>query len=506
MMTEQKKTDTALEKGPDQGERIAVQPKKPWTKRRGRLAIILLIVGHGLGFFTSIDALMSTRTAPGAVAWIVSLNTFPYVAVPAYWVLGRSKFQGYVVARREKDSELGVALNAEQAWVQTHRASLAGKQGKIQALERLAKMPFLRDNRAELLIDGADTFRSIFQGIEAAERYLLVQFYIVRDDALGRELKERLERKAREGVRIYFLYDEIGSFRLPNSYTSDLTAAGVNVRRFHSTRGAGNRFQINFRNHRKIVVADGFSGWVGGFNVGDEYLGRSPKPGAWRDTHLHLVGPAVLGLQVSFLEDWYWAANQILSLDWNPRRAPEGDMPVLILPSGPADRFETASLLMQQIIHSAQHRVWIASPYFVPDEGVIGAFKLAALRGVDVRIIIPEKPDNLLVYFAAYAFIGSMLEAGVKIHRYQAGFLHYKAFLVDETHSAVGTVNLDNRSFRLNFEVTAIIADQEFTSQMERMFESDFARSRQMTHEEIVTKPFWFRAASRAAYLTAPLL
>jgi cardiolipin synthase A/B len=293
---------------------------------------------------------------------------------------------------------------------------------------------------------------------------------------------------------------------LPNAYLDELVAAGVDVRRFHSTRGSGNRFQLNFRNHRKIVVADGRIGWVGGLNVGDEYLGRDPRLGEWRDTHLVMEGPATLCLQLSFVEDWYWASSELLELDWIPAPVAGDGVPVLVLPSGPADRFETASLMVQHAIHSATRRLWISSPYFVPDEGVIAALKLAALRGVDVRILIPERPDNLLAYFAAYAFIGPLLEAGVEVHRYQAGFLHGKAMLIDSLASAVGTVNLDNRSFRLNFEITAWVMDHSFALQMEHMFNADFARSRRMTRADVVERPLWFRAASRAAYLTAPIL
>lgn len=487
-------------------DRTADAPPIAVPPRKRRRFVYFLIFSHLLGLLSSAEALMSTRTAQGTIAWIVSLNTFPYVAVPAYWVFGRTKFRGYVIARREEESELGRALSVKPPQVEPYVARLPSERGGIQALEKLAKMPFLNGNRVDLLIDGEATFRSLFEGIEAAERYLLVQFYIVRDDALGRELKGRLEKKARQGVQVYFLYDEIGSHRLPRAYTREMADAGVQVRPFHSTRGSGNRFQINFRNHRKIVVADGRSGWVGGFNVGDEYLGRNKRIGPWRDTHLLIEGPAVLSLQLSFMEDWYWATDAIPELDWTPKPAEGNGAPVLIVPSGPADRFETASLMIQHAIHSAVGRVWIASPYFVPDEGVIGALKLAAYRGVDVRILIPETPDNPLVYFAAYDFIAPLLEAGIKIHRYEEGFLHGKAFLVDDRGAAVGTVNLDNRSFRLNFEITALVADRHFALEVERMFESDFARSRTMTREEIVSKPFWFRAVSRLAYLTAPIL
>lgn len=449
---------------------------------------------------------MSTRTAPGAVAWIVSLNTFPYVAVPSYWVFGRTRFQGYVIGRRDGDTKLHQELREQMLLVHPYRVTQPPGEPQIQALELLAKMPLVGNNHADLLVDGEATFRSMFAGIEAARRYVLVQFYIVRDDELGRELKRLLAAKARDGVQVHFLFDEIGSYRLPKGFTRELVDAGVRVNRFHSTRGQGNRFQLNFRNHRKIVVADGRVGWVGGVNVGDEYLGRDPSVGDWRDTNLKIEGPAALSLQLSFVEDWHWATGEVLRLDWEPATVLAGGMPVLVLPSGPGDRFETASLMMQHVIHSARKRLWISSPYFVPDEGVRAGLKLAALRGVDVRVLIPERPDNPLAYFAAYAFIGPLLEAGVRVDRYDAGFLHSKTILVDDLVSAVGTVNLDNRSFRLNFEITAWVIDSAFATRMEAMFEADFEGARRMVLADVDDRPLWFKVASRAAFLMAPVL
>lgn len=477
----------------------------PGRKPRRRLLVGLLALFHTLGVISSLDALMSVRTAPGAVAWIVTLNTFPYVAVPAYWVFGRTKFEGYVIGRQAGESELHQAVQDKLARLDLHRTSLVDAGHGFAALDRLAKTPLLAGNRAELLIDGEATFASLLAGIEAAQRYVLVQFYIVRDDEIGREFKRVLEAKARSGVAVYFLYDEIGSYRLGNGYVRELEEAGVQVRRFHSTRGFGNRFQLNFRNHRKVTVVDGHSGWVGGLNLGDEYLGRDPAVGPWRDTHLKIEGPAAVALQLAFLEDWHWASGgRVLELEWSPRPAANG-MPVLILPSGPADRFETASLMVQEALHAARHRAWIASPYFVPDEGVQAALKLAALRGVDVRILIPERTDNPLTSWAAYAFLGPLLDAGVKIHRYQAGFLHGKVWLIDDA-AAVGTVNLDNRSFRLNFEITAWVFDPAFGADTAAMFEADFNRSRAMDARELAQRPWWRQVAARAAYLLAPVL
>lgn len=479
-------------------------PKK--TSKRRRVFFLLLALFHTLGALSSLDALMSSRTSQGSIAWIVSLNTFPYAAVPAYWVFGRSRFQGYVISRKETDHELFAKHQLKTAGVEPYVMASDRIRGSIEAVETLAKMPFLTGNNGQLLIDGQQTFDSIFDGIRQAEQYVLVQFYIVRDDQIGRQLQQLLIEKARSGVAVYFLFDEIGSYRLPKSYTQQLADAGVFVRPFHSTKGPGNRFQLNFRNHRKIVVTDGHDGWLGGLNVGDEYLGADPRFGQWRDTHLKLSGPAVLGLQLSFVEDWYWSSEQLPNLNWQAKPANGSDVPVLIIPSGPADRFETASLMMQHALNSATKQIWIASPYFVPDEGTMAALKLAALRGVDVRILIPERTDNLLVSLAAYAFVGPLLDAGIKIYRYQQGFLHAKSFVLDDQIIAVGTVNLDNRSFRLNFEITALLADAALNQQLQQQFLLDFAVSRQMTLDEVQSRPWYKRAASQAANLMAPVL
>ncbi len=475
-----------------------------FRKARNRKVAMLLLIAHLLGIISSFHALMSTRTSQGAIAWIVSLNTIPLVSVPSYWVLGRNKFQGYVTLRQQlalkSEDELGKVRQKMQPYVR----ALNDEHGGARATERLAQLPYFDHNAVELLVDGEATFDSILEGIDEAEDYILVQFYIVRDDELGRKLKQHLIARVKQGVKVWFLYDEIGTRKI-EGYVNDLREAGVSVSPFHSTQGGGNRFQLNFRNHRKIVVVDGKAAWVGGHNVGNEYLGKDPKFPNWRDTHMKIVGPSVLQLQLSFVEDWRWAKNEELALAWELIPAEEGNASVLILPTGPADRLETCSLMYQQAIHSARKRIWIASPYFVPDEGVMAALHLAELRGVDVRVIIPEKPDSKMVYYSAYAFVGELIESGVEIYRYEPGFLHEKVFLVDDLLAGVGTANFDNRSFRLNFEVTALVVDKKFVSDVERMFEQDFANSRLMTKEDVGGKPGWFKVLSRASYLAAPV-
>ncbi len=470
---------------------------------QGSLLGAVVLACHLLGLLCALHALMSVRTPQGTIAWVVSLIAFPYLTVPAYFVLGRSKFHGYRIARRalEESSERG-AVEAVQPFI----VQLPADRDALRAAVALADLPFLRGNAVELLVDGRATFDSLFAGIEEARRYVLVQFFIVHDDDLGRELKSRLLRKAAAGVQVCFLYDEFGSHDLPRAFVRELRDGGVQVSPFHTTRGAGNRFQLNFRNHRKVVVVDGHHGWIGGHNVGNEYLGLSPRLGPWRDTHVRIVGPAVLGMQKSFFDDWHWATGQKLALDWIVSDSGQrDDVPVLILATGPADALETASLMFQGAIHAARRRIWITSPYFVPDAAVIGALHLAALRGVEVRILIPNDPDHILVYLSAFAFVGEMIDAGIEIYRYEQGFLHQKVFLVDGQTAGVGTANLDNRSFRLNFEITAIFDDPEVAGQVERMLVADFARARRMTSEELREKPRWLKLAARAAYLLSPI-
>lgn len=464
-----------------------------------------IIIVHVLGVASAMMALMSSRTSQGAIAWIISLVTFPYVAVPAFWIFGRPRFYGYVNARGERENELREALEGVGERFTPFFPAQDSRDGHTRAIERLAMMPLTQGNSAELLVDGGQSFESMFEGLERAREYVLVQFFIVRHDRLGRELGARLIQCAERGVRVCFIYDEIGSHGMPEHYFATLRSAGVEVTPFGSSQGWRHRFQVNFRNHRKLLVVDGREGWLGGLNVGVEYLGQDERVGHWRDTHMRLEGPAVLGVQATFWEDWYWATGQVLSLEWQPRASGSGNQQVVVVPSGPADRIDTASLMVQNAINRAEQRVWITSPYFVPDQSVQDALKLAALRGVDVRIMIPERPDHLLVYLSAFSFLAEMIAAGVGIYRYQPGFLHQKVLLVDDHSAAVGTVNLDNRSLRLNFEITGYIVDTGFAAQVEAMLETDFIRCRQVSLDEIKNRPILSKLVARAAYLLAPV-
>ena len=458
------------------------------------------------GIVSAIHAAMTTRTAQGAVAWTVSLVAFPFVAVPAYLVFGRNKFEGMADAFNARQDEIDSLLEDFNDNLDPWVVPPGEAPSWHQAMRKLSSFELVRDNRVDLLINGEATFKSILEGVSQASEYVLFQFYMFHDDELGRQVQSALIERARAGVRVYVLYDEVGSGGLPGRYVDELREAGVEVSSFKPTQGWQNRFQLNFRNHRKMVVVDGKVAWVGGHNVGDEYMGRDPDFSPWRDTHVRIEGPAALQLQMTILGDWYWATRETPTLNWQPH-AVAGESPkVMILPTGPTGQFETASLFFVAALSGARERIWLSAAYFVPDDAVMKALELAALRGVDVRIITTGKPDSLPVYLAAFHYIERLRGLGIRFYAYAPGFMHQKVSLIDDRISTVGTHNFDNRSFRLNFEVMSIIVDEAFAAEMEAMFLADFEHAETIDPDALQEKPIWWRAAVQLARLAAPVL
>ncbi|MGC1481150.1 MAG: cardiolipin synthase [Chthoniobacterales bacterium] len=474
---------------------------------RKRIIAGIFVVAQILGALTSVEAIMENRTPQGAVAWVVALNAIPIVALPAYWIFGHSDFEGYVIARKDTVAAVDPVLERILTTLKSSGDLRTDTDDPfLHELESLAGFPFTSGNDARLLIDGQETFDAIFQAIDSATEYILVQYYILRPDKIGNALKDRLIRKARDGVKVYVLYDSLGSMGLTDEYLNELDRGGVHTRPFSSTSDL-RRFQINFRNHRKIVVVDGRIGFTGGLNFGMDYLGHNPELSPWRDTHIQIKGPSVQFLQIPFAEDWYWASQELLAdLDWTPAPSPDGgDLEILSIPTGPADKLDTCALTFLAAINHARKRIWIASPYFVPDVPIIYALQLAALRGVDVRILLPKTPDSLLVFYSSFAYLPDVDLEGISVFRYTDGFLHQKVVLIDDDFSTVGTANFDNRSFRLNFEVTLAVRDRNFASQVEKMLLADFDRSELAPATDMTEASFFFRLKARASRLLAPI-
>ena len=457
---------------------------------------------YALAAICAIREISASRTSQGSIAWLLSLAFLPFPTSLIYLVLGWKHFDGYATTRyRARQTRL---IRAEELKVIDRDA---GALWQVQM--RAAGMPFLAGNRTDLLIDGEATFASIFAGIAIAQSYVIVQFYIVRDDALGQRLAEALIERARAGVAVYMLYDDIGSGRLPAAYRERLRAEGIKIFGFnhrHKLLRFYGPTRINYRNHRKVVVVDGQVAWTGGLNVGVEYLGEDEKFGKWRDTHLRVEGPAALSFVLVFREDWLWATGDDLVLPPPLAVQTPGDSPALVMATGPADKFEACAIAFSDIIGQARHRLWIVSPYFVPDTDMRTALYAAALRGVDVRVMLPAKPDHLLVWLASNAHADSMVEHGVDIYRYTGGFLHQKVLLMDDRITSVGSVNFDNRSFAINFELTVWMTDPEMIAAVTRMLHADFGKCRKVTPDEVQNRGPLERFIDNAARLFSPIL
>ncbi|CAM2009435.1 cardiolipin synthase [Acanthopleuribacter pedis] len=468
-----------------------------------KLEVVVLILLHGLGLASAVRVVMEDRSPQGAIAWALSLTVFPLVALPVYWVFGGRRFHGYVAARRRDDLNMFRHSKTLEAQLPPF---LAPRETRVHSgLARIAYGSWLEGHRAGLLIDGKATFDAMFSAMERAEHTVWVQFFAIHNDQLGLAFCEQLAVCAGRGLTVLLLYDPMGSHQLSRRQLRLLADAGVRVASFSTVRGLGKRFQINFRNHRKLVIVDGETAFVGGHNVGDDYLGKNPELPFWRDTHCWVRGPAVACLELAFLEDWHWATGEILPFQPVVSRDANPGIKVLSLPTGPADDFAGCHLMFLDLIHNAVDRLWIATPYFVPDPAVIAALTLAAVRGVEVRVLLPERADHLAVYLSSYAYINELDGFGIKFYRYRPGFLHQKVVLVDDDLAAVGTANFDYRSFFLNFEITLLFHDRDFAEQVRLMLEADFARGRRVTAKSFRERPFWFRFAVSVARLFAPL-
>ncbi|MET3652868.1 cardiolipin synthase [Dyella japonica] len=459
----------------------------------------LLLFLHIAGVLAAMHAVMNTRTPQGAFAWALGLVLLPYITLIPYLYLGRSHFHGYVDLHRARRDQMH-ALADEQLSNGSSSPDVNERYGEIA---QMLGAHFHEGQRLQLLVNGEATFEAIFSAIDAAQRCVLVQFFIFHDDMLGKRMQQALIDRVRAGVEVCVLYDGIGSHALPREYVETLLEAGVSIHPF-ATQRRSNRFQLNFRNHRKIVVVDGVRGFVGGLNVGDEYLGMEPPLSPWRDTHLEIEGPAVADLQRSFAEDWHWVTGELPPL-LKPQPG-NGTAHTLIAATGPADRQETCSLFFVSLIHAARRRLWITTPYFVPDQAVMAALRLAVFRGVDVRVLIPSRPDHHTVFLATGLYAHDAVLAGIRVFRYGPGFLHEKVLLVDDDTAVVGSMNLDNRSFRLNFEIGALNVDADFAAQVEAMLCNDFDHAYEVTEAEYENAPYVRRLAMHVARLFDPVL
>ncbi|WP_042351848.1 cardiolipin synthase [Bacillus massiliigorillae] len=365
------------------------------------------------------------------------------------------------------------------------------------------------NNDVTIFTDGKEKFKNLIQDIREAERFIHMQYYIIKNDNLGKEVIAELTKKAKEGVKVRVLYDELGSRGLKKKAFAELREAGGEVEVFFPSKFHLINLRMNYRNHRKLVIIDGNVGYVGGFNVGDEYLGHNPKFGYWRDTHLRLTGSAVYAMQIRFILDWNQASHRH-DIAYNPSLFPprkvDGDVGVQIVTSGPDSEWEQIKLGYIKLIMSAKKSILIQTPYFIPDASLLDALRTACLTGKDVKIMIPNKPDHMFVYWATLSNIGELLKTGAKVYIYENGFIHAKMIIIDEEVSSVGTANIDVRSFRLNFEVNAFIYNCKVSKQLAQAFTDDIKFCHRLTLMEYSKRSYFIRFKESISRLLSPIL
>lgn len=448
-------------------------------------------------------AILRSRTPQGATAWVMSLISFPFIAVPAYLCFGRNKFEGYNTKRRILDSKVQLEFQELNA-LKDEDFHLSDEMSIItRAISTTNQPGFTKKNKVKLLINSEEAFPEILEAIRNAKEYVIFQFYLVRPDQTGMVFLNALMDKAREGIRVTFMNDAIG-VNIPKKVLKDMADAGVEVGTFNESTKR-KKLQINFRNHRKIVVVDGEVAFLGGLNIGDEYASLKEKYGRWRDTNIRIEGPSVIAAQLASAKDWYCIHEKPIRVNWDIKRT-HGHSSVMVLHTGPADDKHACLLSYVSLINSATKRLWIANAYYVPPESLMDAILLARLRGVDVRVLVPGYSDAKFVMAASKVYQNKLIQNGVKVYRYNKGFLHQKVMIVDDTFSVVGSANFDCRSMFINFEVSVITTDRKFNKDCAKMLFDDFMVSEEVHMADFEDLPLIQKIAFRGANLLAPIL
>ena len=470
------------------------------------LGLIILI----LNIIFSLSLIFIERKEPTTTwAWLLIMILLPGLGFVLYLLLGQNLSRERLFKEKKKiDKQKRLEISKE--WTKEK-----GKELGNDRFINLRKMNFTNcgaryttSNDVDLYFDGEDKFRQLIDDLRNAKKFIHIEYYIFRRDELGKKIINILEEKVKEGVEVRFLVDSMGSYTITKRSLKDFINNGGKFEIFFPGILPHINTRINYRNHRKIVVIDGEYGYTGGFNVGDEYVNRDKKIGFWRDTHVRIRGEAVNDLSDRFLLDWCYASGEKIEdfSKYHFNCEKKGNIGVQIVTSGPDHTEEYIRNAYMKIINDAKESVYIETPYFVPDAPVLEAIKLSALSGVDVRIIIPGKPDHIFMKWAASAYMGELLDAGVKFYLYLNGFIHAKTIVADEQVSSVGTANMDIRSFQLNFEVNAFIFNRSIAKKIEKQFFKDMDDSKLVTLEEYKKRSRRLKIREAIIKLISPIL
>ncbi|WP_461215527.1 cardiolipin synthase [Lacticaseibacillus sp. GG6-2] len=470
-------------------------------------------------FLNTIGAIFTVfrekRDIAATWAWLLVLNFLPLIGFLLYAFLGRKlSHKRLDNIRAQPNAELTEALKQQQAAVPPYTASDTHTEASVKNLVNLFQdidgAFVTNNNQTALFTDGLKLFADMQEEIRSAEHYVYIEFYTFYADQLGAELLHTLVAKAQEGVDVRVLYDSWGSMGARRSFFEPLRDAGGYAEPYLGIGSNLFDFRLNFRNHRKIVAIDGWVGYIGGFNVGDQYVGRDKKFGYWRDTHLKLEGDGTLALQQHFIQDWDATVTahklDVNQVHWPKTTSGFGSTMLQIVTSGPTSDMEQIKLGYLRLINSARKTLYIQSPYLIPDDSVLDALRSAIHSGVDVRIMVPHMPDHAFVYRATQYYAHQLALDGAKIYFYQKGFLHAKTMTIDDTISSVGSANMDFRSFKLNFEANAFVYNKEVATALHETFLADIEESTLITATDFANMSWWLRFKQAFSRLLSPVL
>ncbi|BGE82533.1 cardiolipin synthase [Staphylococcus petrasii] len=485
----------------------------------GTVFTIILALGFIINLvlaFIIIFLERNRRSATSTWAWLFVLFVLPLVGFILYLFFGRT------VSKRKMEKNNGKELDTFKDVVKQQVEALDANNYQTNNKEVKKHLDMIRmllmkqdaflteENKVDLFTDGHKLYDKVIEDIYNAKDYIHVEYYTFELDGLGHRIIDALETKLKEGLEVKILYDDVGSKKVERAKFKHFTSLGGEVEAFFASKFPLINFRMNNRNHRKIIVIDGQIGYIGGFNIGDDYLGLG-KLGYWRDTHIRVEGDVVDALQMRFILDWNSQAHRPqFEYDdkyFPPKKAQhQGNSAIQIASSGPAYELHQIEYGYTKMIMSAKKSVYLQSPYFIPDRSYINALKMAANAGVDVHLMIPSKPDHPFVYWATFSNAADLLESGVKVYTYENGFIHSKVAMIDGEVSSVGSANMDYRSFALNFEVNAFIYDKDIAQQLKTAFEEDIKKSKQLTKEEYDKRSVIIKIKEDLAKLVSPIL
>lgn len=476
------------------------------------LILILIII---LDIITALELIFKyRRSIQSTISWVLLLVLFPIGGFVLYNLFGRGlkKSRKFKLKKEEDIAFRDNFLKNEfdlYSYQQDTVDILKKHSDMIRMFCNTDNVAFTDGNKVDIYTESNEFFSALLESIENAKYSINIQFYIFKSDSIGTQIINLLEKKQKEGVRVKILYDAIGSRTLKYKVFNKLVALGGQVEAFLPHKLKKLRFNINYRNHRKLVIIDDSIGFIGGFNIGDEYLGRCAKFGLWRDTHLKIEGSATTYMNLRFMMDWRFASNEDIDLTsylYKPTKK-VGSVSVQIVSSGPDTDLEEIKYGYIKMMQSAKKYIYIQSPYFILDETLLNTLKLAIFQGIDVRIMLPSKPDHPFVYWASWSYAGELLNLGAKVYLYsEKAFLHAKTVVIDDEVCSIGTANMDIRSFSLNFEVNAFVYSQELSKLQRELFESDILNSVELTKEVYKSRNLTIRFKESISRLLSPIL